>query len=198
MSYYWARFEQRNNNTFRFDTRVYLNLRENPSDDDQCIGAIVGKNPGSAKPSSYNNCGLQKVNLDGDKFLPRIKNILKKSYKQSNKQIPKNGYIQVLNLMYVCDKNLDNAITKIENYQTQIICETEEKYFPFIWYAWGKNKKKLNIFKERFENIKASEHFYFNKNTEQIINKIPNSTDFAKHPQGMSSILVLHYIANII
>lgn len=33
---------------FRYDTRVYLNPIDFPRGDDICIGAIVGKNPGSA------------------------------------------------------------------------------------------------------------------------------------------------------
>ena len=52
-----------------------------------------------------------------------------KAYKLSNKTIAKDSYIQVLNLMYVCDKVLSQAIQKVEEYPTIITCDTEKKNF---------------------------------------------------------------------
>ena len=46
---FYARFEIIENNLYRFDTRIYFN-NHSPGSDDECIGAIIGKNPGSAKP----------------------------------------------------------------------------------------------------------------------------------------------------
>ena len=43
---YWAKFENIENNIHRFDTRVYLKQIQKPSNNDICLGAIVGKNPG--------------------------------------------------------------------------------------------------------------------------------------------------------
>lgn len=48
MSNYWAKFKKVDDDTFRFDTRIYLIKISEPSDDYICIGAVVGKNPGSA------------------------------------------------------------------------------------------------------------------------------------------------------
>lgn len=58
MSYYWAKFKKIDDNIFRFDTRVYLNPTKSPGENDICIGAIVGKNPGSAIAFCLSEVGL--------------------------------------------------------------------------------------------------------------------------------------------
>ena len=198
LSYYWAKFEEIEKNNFRFDTRVYLNSIKNPSDNDICIGAIVGKNPGSAIPSNNKSNDFQEIDLDGDQLLPNIKSIFLKAYKLSNKTINENAYIQVLNLMYVCDKELSQAINKIKNYPNPQICVTEEKYFPFLWYVWGNDNKNLNMYKDRFYHLNAGTHFYLNTKTEGIIDKATDFKDSARHTQGLSHDLVVPYISKII
>lgn len=49
MSCYWAKFEKLGNSIFRYDTIIYLNQVNSPGNNDKCIGAIVGKKPGSAR-----------------------------------------------------------------------------------------------------------------------------------------------------
>jgi len=198
LSYYWAKFEKRNKDTFRFDTRIYLELINKPSVNDICIGAIVGKNPGAAIPSSFINNQLQKVDLDGDKLLPNIKSIFLKAYMSSNKQMNKNCYIQVLNLIYICYKNLSEATKKKLNYPNQINCDTEKKHFPFVWYVWGDDNKKLNMYKERFYHLKADKSFYLNTKTEKVISLVPDFKAAARHTQGLRHDLVVTYISNII
>jgi len=180
---YWAIFEKRKNNFFRFDTRVYLNLLGNPTDKDICIGAVVGKNPGSALPSLYNCPTLQEIELDGDQLLPNIRSIFLKAYKRSNKLMQKNSYIQVLNLLYICNKDLSQAIKTIADYPNQIICDTEEKHFPFLWYLWGNDNKNLNLYKNRFYDLVANIHFYLDTNTKVIIPNYPALNDSARHTQ---------------
>ena len=198
MSYYWAKFEKRDNYYFRFDTRIYLNEISIPTDNDVCIGAIVGKNPGSAMPSCENSNALQKIVLDGDKLLPNVRCILLKSYQHSNKQINRNSYIQVLNLIYVCDKNLSQAINKIKGYHDKIICDTESKYFPFLWYVWGADNKNLNVYKKRFSYLNVGLHFYLDNITKEIINRVPDLKDSARHTQGLKHEFVVPYISKII
>lgn len=65
MSYYWAIFQKVRSNVFRYDTRIYLESLDEPNDDDICIGAVVGKNPGSAKANNINSTSLQQIRLDG-------------------------------------------------------------------------------------------------------------------------------------
>lgn len=43
MSFFWARFQQIQDHDFRFDTRVYLTDVNKISEDDICVGAVVGK-----------------------------------------------------------------------------------------------------------------------------------------------------------
>ena len=198
MNNYWAKFERRNNNIFRFDTRVYLNLLGKQTDKDICIGAVVGKNPGSALPSLSDCTSLQEIELDGDKLLPNIRSILLKSYKRSKKLIQKNSYIQVLNLLYVCNKDLFQAIKTIAGYPNPIICDTEKKKFPFLWYLWGNDNKNLNSYKKRFYDLDAKTHFYLDTNTKGIISNYPAMNDSARHTQGLSHELVVPYISNIL
>jgi hypothetical protein len=198
LSYYWASFKKIGNDIFRFDTRVYLESIKKPSDKDICIGAVVGKNPGSAAPTQLSNNGLQKINLDGDQLLPNIKSIFEKSYNNANKNIRQNSYIQILNLMYICDKNLKQATNKAGKYSSQIICDTEKKHFPFLWYVWGGSNKELNIFKNRFSNLSANIHFYFDTKSKTIITTSPKEQDSARHTQGLKHDLVVSYISNIL
>lgn len=198
MHCYWAIFRKIENNIFRFDTRIYLNPVESPAYNDICIGAIVGKNPGSAMPSCFSKNTLQKIDLQGDKLLPTVRSILSKSYQNSGKPIYDNYYIQVLNLMYICNKDLSQAVKEIRNYSDPVICDSEEKKFPFVWYVWGNDDKFLNEYKERFYNLVTCSHFYFNTKTKEVINGPPRLKDSARHTQGLSHKLVIPYISNII
>lgn len=110
MTYFWAKFKMSGSNTFRFDTRIYLNEIEEPLKTDICIGAIVGKNPGSANPCDKTKSSLQEINLDGDKLLSSVRNIIRKSYQEAKSKLPNQGYIQVLNLFYLCNPDLEKAI----------------------------------------------------------------------------------------
>ena len=74
--------------------------------------------------------------MQRDQLLRTVKNIFEKAYFKSGKKIPDNSYIQVLNLFYLCDADLNNAIKKYEN-STSKIDESENKNFSFIWYVWG-------------------------------------------------------------
>ena len=96
MSQFWAKFESIDNATYRLDTRIYLKDIDAPMEDDQCIGAVVGKNPGSAKQSTSSSL-LQSIELNGDKLLPTVLNILAKAYDKANVAIPERCFVQVLN-----------------------------------------------------------------------------------------------------
>ena len=76
MNCYWAYFKEENGEIFRFDTRIYFQPIDKPSDNDECICAVIGMNPGSAKPQKINNNEIQEIILDKDKTLPNIKNII--------------------------------------------------------------------------------------------------------------------------
>ena len=89
---YFARFESVADHIFRFDTRIYLG-KHNADEDGECVGAIVGKNPGSAKPTQLGV--LAPLKLDGDKMLPSVRNRFIAAYQNAGKPIPNNVFIQV-------------------------------------------------------------------------------------------------------
>lgn len=195
---YWAKFESIDKDTFRFDTRIYLNPIHEPTIEDSCIGAIVGKNPGSAKPEK--SCSeIQPITLAGDKLLPTVRNILLKSYILSGVQIPEKGYIQVLNLFYLCNPNLTQAIetitTKKKNIQN---CATETLTFPWVWYVWGQESKLLTELKLRFKDIRTDKPFYYDKLNALVVNHQPTLNSFAKHTQGLKHSLIIPYISELI
>ena len=91
---------------------VHLKQIQKPSNNDICLGAIVGKNPGSARGAISNE--LVQIDLQRDQLLRTVKNIFEKAYFKSGKKIPDNSYIQVLNLFYLCDADLNNAIKNMK------------------------------------------------------------------------------------
>lgn len=197
MSLFWAKFEKYGNDIFRLDTRIYLDDIKEPNIMDKCIGAVVGKNPGSAKRSN-NSASLQAIDLNGDKLLPTVKNIIQKAYQEANINPPKNAYIQVLNLFYLCNKNLDEAIVSMKNSHGPKTCKSEEKIFPWIWYVWGAQDNTLDSYKKRFFRIQAGSHFFYDKNNGKIQNNVPDTKDFAKHTQGLRHDLIVPYIVTLL
>ena len=95
---YLARFEKVDGELCRFDTRIYLNGYD-ISKDSNCIGAIVGKNPGSAIPRVLNE--LVPLELNGDNMLPTVRNRFIDGYRLAKKQIPTNSFVRVWNLFYI-------------------------------------------------------------------------------------------------
>lgn len=198
MCYFWAKFDQISNELFRYDTRIYLNNIQKPLKNDRCLGAIVGKNPGSAKPMHPNCRKIQPINLDGDKLLPCVRNIILKSYESKRKNIPNRTYIQVLNLFYLCNKDLNQAINQINNIQQTVVCQTEQNKFNWLWYVWGGRNPRLDSFKKRFLSINSDLHFFLDKNSNHIQQFIPSQKDFAKHIQGMRHDKIVPFISTII
>jgi len=199
MSNYWAKFEDINGDTYRFDTRIYLNGKDHPNESDICLGAIVAKNPGSAiGPVKHQN--LQIIKLNGDKLLPTVRNIFIKSCQGADINIPENSYIQVLNLFYLCEKDLNIAVSKVKESNSYKSCSTEKKVFPFVWFLWGGDDKVLNMFKTRFDSIKTECPFYYDKLTKEIVSKNPAKevNSFPKHTQGLRHGLITPYLTGML
>ncbi len=194
---YWAKFRKYGDDLFRYDTRVYLTPVARIDDRDSCLGAIVGKNPGSAKPLTGAR-GMQPISLDGDKCLPIIKSIILKSYRQINSPPPPNSYIQVLNLFYLCEPKLSVAINKLKTHNRMRKCPAEKRIFPWIWYVWGGPSPLLNPYKKRFRKLNATNHFYLDKHAAKVIAMPASTSDFAKHTQGLKHELVLPHIAALL
>lgn len=198
MSCFWAQFQMIGIDVFRYDTRIYLKSIRAPSENDICIGAIVGKNPGSAIANNLNIMSLQQINLDGDKLLPTVRNILLKSFNIADKTISSGEYVQVLNLFYLCDPVLVNAVGSISKYDSPMYCISESKKFYWIWYVWGGENVNLSDFKHRFKNFNTKEHFFFDWKTKSVSNHVPGHKDFARHTQGLSHKSIVPYISELV
>lgn len=201
MVHYWAQFENRNGDLFRFDTRIYLQPIEKPSKKDLCIGAVIGKNPGSARPMDNDNSTLQPIQLGHDKFLPTVRNIMIEAYNSAGiaLQDNPNKYIQVLNLFYLCGKDLKTARAGIHNIQTTPICRSEKNKFNFIFYAWGGPNDGINDYKMRFiRNSRTDNHIWFDNKTKKPKETIPHEDDFVKHTLGLRHKLIIPSVARVI
>lgn len=197
MHLFWAEFKTLEDDVFRYDTRIYLDPIDKPEVNDTCIGAIVGKNPGSAS-SDYLNRGIVPIRLDGDKLLPTVRNIVLKAHANSRIDVPLRSYIQVLNLFYLCDPNLSNALTLIQQHSHPQVCIQESNPFPWLWYVWGGENNQLSPFKHRFQSTNAQKAFYFDPRKAQIIENVPGTSDFAKHTQGLKHELIVPYLSSML
>lgn len=192
MSFY-AHFESVAGNTFRFDTRIYLG-EHNIEEDGECVGAIVGKNPGSATSSQL---GVwTQLQLNGDKMLPSVRNRFVDAYQKAGKSTPDNAFVQVWNLFYLCDPELDAACLAINDLTNPPVCPSESKKPKVIWFAWGGSDHLLNPFKKRFLSQTHFGGFYYCNKSKSVVAHPPSDDDFAKHPQGMPALPVVNYLAN--
>lgn len=193
MSYY-ARFESVDGQLFRFDTRIYLGEHD-LAKKSICVGAIVGKNPGSAKPTELGV--LAPLALDGDKMLPSVRNRFRAAYQVAGKSIPDNAYVRVWNLFYLCNPALDQACAVVNAMGNSPSCDSEEGDPPVVWFAWGGNDARLNAFKQRYL-AGQRDSFYYDHRAAKVVGKAPTEEDFAKHPQGMPAKPVVEHLAGFL
>lgn len=192
---YLAKFENIGGSLFRFDTRIYLGNYDS-SVDSTCIGAIVGKNPGNAKPNTLGV--LDNLSLDRDNMLPSVRNRFLTVYKLKGLTPPTNAFVRVWNLFYLCNKDLLRAKKELKTHQSLPICNSEMDDAPITWFAWGGSDKFLNIYKSRFIGRQYNQPFFYDYNINAIQNKIPTVIDSVKHTQGMPKHSIERYLANII
>jgi hypothetical protein len=111
---------------------------------------------------------------------------------------PTSGYIQVLNLFYLCDPDLGRALEKIRTNDKAQNCLTENTIFPWVWYVWGGESSALSPFKERFSQLNSRHHFYYDKSLSKVVDKPASKSAFAKHTQGLKHEYVVPYISGLI
>jgi len=194
MSYY-AQFDLVSNARFRFDTRIYLDGNPASPRDGICVAAIASKNPRSARSATIGTWGS--LDLVGDKMLPYVKNRFIEAYELAGKTIPKDAFVRVWNLFYLCDKNLASALKAIK-FRPQKIRAYEESTAKIIWFAWGGDNKQLNPFKKRFLDMRPAHAFFFDKHSNRICTTHPTITSFAKHPHGLRATPVIEHLATIL
>ena len=192
---YVAKFQNTNGHLLRFDTRIYLeSFIENEVG--VCVGAIVGKNPGSAVPVQLDH--LIPLELNGDKMLPTVGNRFVEGFRLAEKPIPANAYVRVWNLFYVCNKDLGAALQVASKLNPLPICPSEAEEVPVTWFGWGGNDAKLNRFKSRFLHRKYKNAFFYDHHARVVKTSIPSEADFAKHTQGMLALPVVEHLARVL
>ncbi|WOJ92804.1 hypothetical protein R0135_13560 [Congregibacter variabilis] len=196
MSHYWAKFKTMGGQRFRLDTRIYLDAIAAPDDQDAVIGCIIGKNPGSAVASKRSS-QLAPIALSGDKFLPTVLSVLRQSYRRAQRPIVPGSYVQVLNLFYLCDRDLTAAKRSLKSCPKAPLCPTEAQDFPWAWFAWGGSDRVLDPLKPRFDALSSARSFYYCKDQGRVIARRPTSQDLAKHTQGMPQSTVVTHLAKL-
>lgn len=192
---YVAKFQEVDGVLCRFDTRIYLD-EHNPGMDSVCVGAIIGKNPGSAMPSRIGE--LLPLELRRDKMLPTVGNRFAEAYAVARKQPPINAFVRVWNLFYVCNKDLQQAANIASRMAHQPICESEKDTVPFVWFGWGGSDATLNPFKRRFIVRSYPRALYFDNICREVIGHAPTEGSSARHTQGMPAAPVREYLARIV
>lgn len=127
---YFACFKKISGHIFRFDTRIYIGSSYSIGERGECIGAIIGKNPGSALPTKYNQ--LCQISLNGDKMLPSVRNRFADSFRKAGVEPPRNAFVRVWNLFYLCNPKLSVAIKEFEDITVHEECWTEHQDAPPI------------------------------------------------------------------
>ena len=154
-------------------------------------GAIIGKNPGSAKANRFGVWAP--LQLDRDTMLPTVRNTFRAAYSKARKQIPSGAYVQVWNLFYLCDPNLAAAIKTIGTVPSPSLCRSEKTKPSIVWFAWGGSDSVLDPMKVRFESSSfASPFFYDHKKV--IQSRVPTPDDFPKHTQGLPMSHVIEFL----
>ncbi len=178
----------------RFDTRVYLQPCDRPRGRDRAIGCIVGKNPGSATPACITG-DLQPIILQGDRFLPTVRAIVRKAYEAAAQAPPAGAYVQILNLFYLCNRNLAQAKRGFAELEMPPLCTTERKRFPWQWFAWGGPDPMLDPLKDRYLGRRAKEAFFLSGASKRVHIGKPGPGDHARHTQGMRHEPVVRYLS---
>jgi hypothetical protein len=192
MPNYFAKFRDMGDFWIRHSTRIYLDEFNGSQPAGQCLGAIVGKNPGSAKAAVS---GWGALRLDGDKMLPNVRNILLKAFDRAGKTPPVEAYFQVLNLFYLCGQDLAEATAALAAEKNAHADPAEASPFPLIWFAWGGPSRQLDPLKDRFLSRQFAGAFYYSPASGSVVTGIPSKSVLAKHPQGLPHEPVISYLA---
>jgi hypothetical protein len=197
MPYYYAEFQQLGDDYFRLDTRIYLEEGDHVKKSGQGIAAIVAKNPGSARPR--NGFGIwEGLCLGNDKMLPAVRHVFVKAYALREKPIPQGAYVQVLNLSYYCSERIALLFKFFKTGRPALTCAGRTRTFPIVWFACGGPDKRLDRLKYAYSQISAQHKFYYDKNSKEVVSRVPEATDFPKHPQGMPHGPVVQYLSRIL
>lgn len=192
---FFANFRMHEGHQFRLDTRIYLR-DEKPGEEDLCIAAVIGKNPGSANGKRF-DC-LAPISLDGDNLLPYVRKRFQRAYQRAGVEIPSGAYIRVWNLFYLCNKTLAAAAKAQASVRRPLSCDTESDCPPIVWFAWGPPATWFSRLPTRFLGQQIEHPFYYDMDSKQIVAAIPGPTSRVKHTQGLPGEPVEVHLASIL
>jgi hypothetical protein len=198
---YFAEFHPVPGGMVRHDTRVYLSDGHRDQKGGTPVGAVVGKNPGSAGTARSAVWGP--VSLLNDQLLPNVRSIFLKAHEEAVKtrgvqQFPPDAYVQVLNLSYFCTPDLAELTAQLGKGRTFPICSREGRKFSLLWYLWGNPDRALTSLKTRFKSRKEPAKFFYSTATRNIIVGTPSDTQKARHTQGMTHDWIVPYLATLL
>lgn len=168
--------------TYRHDTRIYLGDHSKSQSSGVCVGAFIGKNPGSASRRA-NGWGQ----INSDNTLRLIRSIWLKSYPKGI--YPKdNEYVQVLNLFYLCEQHFPTACKHAHIQSKYSLDPTENQTFKKIWWGIGDYdfaNRNLSPFVKRLHRICSSKHIFYDPSCGRAVSRAPANEDSCKHPIGL-------------
>lgn len=184
-SAYWAIFERRGDDLFRFDTRIYGEATDRPRHGDRPLGCVIGKNPGSALPRHWEPGVLLPIALGGDRFLPTVRAVVRKAHAAAGVTWPSGQYVQVLNLFYLCNRDLRQARERLAQLRDAPRCPAERRRLAWAWFLWGGPDTHLDPLKERFRRRPWQASLFVDGTGHVIRDRAPYPAEPARHTQGM-------------
>jgi hypothetical protein len=118
------------------------------------------------------------------------------AYRLADTEIPRGAYVRVWNLVYICNKNLDVAISAFGGVRRPLVCPTENNAPPIVWYAWGPRHAKLQPLTARFLGQRVKHRFYYDGHHKTVVVGKPLPTTWVKHTQGMPAPPIVEHLAD--
>jgi hypothetical protein len=196
---YYARFQEEDGALFRLDTRIYLDegQEERSEEGGTCVAAVVAINPGKARGEPDNK--WRRIEKNGDKLLPYVRNRFVEGYRLSGKTAPPAAFVRVWNLSYLRDHRLVSAFKSIKEIGSPgPRCCSEASSPRIVWFAWGRSDPGLSCFKVRFQGLKAkAEHpFFFDR--EKVVVGVPSEADFVHHTRALPARDIEEHLGRIL
>jgi hypothetical protein len=182
---YWATFERRGNDLFRFDTRIYGAPIDRPRRGDRPLGCVIGKNPGSALPRHWQDDALLPIALANDRFLPTVRAVVSRAHAAAGLTWPPGSYVQVLNLFYLCNRDLRQARERLSLLREAPRCPAERRRMAWAWFVWGGTDPLLDLLKARFRRRSRRAPFFVGSDCASVVCRAPRTREHARHTQGM-------------
>jgi len=120
---------------------------------------------------------------------------VRKGFDEAGLAWPDRGYVRVLNLFYLCDRNLRTARQTVAAIGNPPVCPSERGRSPWTWFAWGGPDPQLDTLKERFARRRWARPFFVSTRSGRLEQRLPATRDFARHTQGMPHAGVVAFLA---